>query len=159
MLAFEPKEDGIMLRPPRDPHEPLLTGALVIRILLVSALLVGGTWWLYEWERDNGASIAEARTAALNLFVAIELFYLFSCRSLTGSAWRVGVLSNPWIIGGITFQAIGQLAITYLPVMNDAFHTAPISGSVWLRILALAAAASLVVAIDKRARRAPRSSG
>ena len=58
MLAFEPKEDGIMLRPPRDPHEPLLTGALVIRILLVSALLVGGTWWLYEWERDNGASIA-----------------------------------------------------------------------------------------------------
>ena len=155
MLAFEPKEDGIMLRPPRDPHEPLLTGALVVRVLLVSALLVGGTWWLYEWERANGASIAEARTAALNLFVAVEVFYLFSCRSLTGSAWRVGVLSNRWIIGGITFQAIGQLAVTYLSVMNDAFHTAPISGSVWLRILAIAIAASLVVAIDKRVRRAP----
>src|SRR5680860_1249761 len=60
MLAFEPKEPGIMTRPPRDPARPLLTGALVTRILLVSALLVGGTWWLFEWELDNGASLAEA---------------------------------------------------------------------------------------------------
>ncbi len=155
MLAFEPKEEGLMSRPPRDPRKPLLTGALILRILLVSALLVGGAWWLYEWERDNGAAIAEARTAALNLFVVVEAFYLLSCRSLTGSMWRVGVFSNRWIVGGIAFQAIGQLTITYLPVMNDAFQTAPIGGSVWLRIFALASAASLVVAIDKRARRAP----
>lgn len=155
MLAFEPKEDGIMSRPPRDPHKPLLTGALIVRILLVSALLVGGAWWLYEWERANGAPLAEARTAALNLFVVVEAFYLFSCRSLTSSMWRVGVFSNRWIIGGIALQAIGQLAITYLPVMNDAFQTAAIGASVWLRIFALAAAASLVVAIDKRAWRAP----
>ncbi len=155
MLAFEPKEDGIMLRPPRDPRKPLLTGALVVRILLVSVLLVGGAWWLFEWERGNGASFAEARTAALNLFVVVEAFYLFSCRSLAGSMWHVGVFSNRWIIGGVALQAIGQLVITYLPVMNDAFRTAPIGASVWLRIFALAAAASLVVAIDKRARRAP----
>ncbi len=155
MLAFEPKEGGIMLRPPRDPRKPLLTGALVLRILLVSALLVGGAWWLYEWERGSGASIAEARTAALNLFVAVEAFYLFSCRSLTGSMWRVGVFSNRWIIGGVAVQAVGQVAITYLPVMNDAFQTAPIGFSVWLRIFAFAIAASVVVAIDKRAMRAP----
>ena len=36
MLAFEPKEAGIMARPPRDPDQPLLTRALVTRILLVS---------------------------------------------------------------------------------------------------------------------------
>jgi cation-transporting ATPase F len=155
MLAFEPKEHGIMSRPPRDPNKPLLTGALIVRILLVSALLVGGAWWLYEWERSNGASIAEARTAALNVFVVVEAFYLFSCRSLTGSMWRVGVFSNRWILGGVVFQALGQLAITYVPVMNDAFETAPIGASVWLRIFALAGAASFVVALDKRARRAP----
>ncbi len=28
MLAFEPKEAGIMTRPPRDPDQPLLTRAL-----------------------------------------------------------------------------------------------------------------------------------
>ncbi len=154
MLAFEPKEAGIMTRPPRDPDQPLLTRALLRRILLVSTLLVAGSWWLFEWERGNGASLAEARTAALNLFVAVEAFYLFSCRSLTRSAWRIGLFSNRWVILGVVTQAIGQLAITYLPAMNTVFGTAPIGADVWLRILALALAASLVVAADKRLRRA-----
>ncbi|HZW43029.1 MAG TPA: cation-transporting P-type ATPase [Dermatophilaceae bacterium] len=152
MLAFEPKEPGIMTRPPRDPARPLLTGALVTRILLVSALLVGGTWWLFEWELDNGASLAEARSVALNLFVTVETFYLFSCRSLTQPAWRVGIFSNRWILGGVAVQAAGQLAITYLPVMNELFRTAPIPSEAWLRILAVALLASFVVAVDKRLR-------
>jgi len=153
MLAFEPKEDGIMQRPPRDPQRPLLTGTLLIRILMVSSLLVGGAWWLFEWEQANGATLDEARTAALNLFVAVETFYLFSCRSLTHSVWHVGVFSNRWIIGGVAVQALGQLAITYLPFMNTIFHTAPITVDAWGRIFAIAAAATVVVAIDKRLRR------
>ena len=95
MLAFEPKEAGIMTRPPRDPDRPLLTGALMARILLVSTLLVAGSWWLFEWELAHGTSLAEARTAALNLFVVVEAFYLFSCRSLTRSAWRIGTVLQP----------------------------------------------------------------
>jgi cation-transporting ATPase F len=64
MLAFEPKEPGIMTRPPRDPGRPLLTGTLAWRILLVSALLVAGSWWLFEWEKGNGASLAGAPRSA-----------------------------------------------------------------------------------------------
>jgi cation-transporting ATPase F len=154
MLAFEPKEAGIMDRPPRDPARPLLTGALTWRILLVSALLVVGSWWLFEWEQGNGATVAEARTAAVNLFVMVELFYLFSCRSLAGPAWRAGLFTNRWIMAGVTVQVAGQLALTYLPVMNRLFQTAPIAGGAWLRILVLALAASLIVAADKRLSRA-----
>ena len=150
MLAFEPKEPGIMQRPPRDPRRPLLTAALILRIVLVSALLLGATWWLFHWDLATGTSLAEARTAAVNLFVAVQVAYLFSCRSLTGPAWRVGLFSNRWIVGGVTVQAIGQLALTYLPTMNHLFHTAPISGEAWMRILALAAIAWVVVAVDKR---------
>ncbi|WP_036375330.1 HAD-IC family P-type ATPase [Micromonospora sp. ATCC 39149] len=153
MLAFEPKEAGIMRRPPRDPRRPLLTGALVVRIVLVAALLVAGSWWLFQWEQARGAGVAEARTAALNLFVVVETFYLFSCRSLVHSAWHVGLFSNRWILAGVALQAVAQLVITYLPVMNSVFNTAPIGGGVWLRILAIAAAAAAVVAIDKRLRR------
>jgi len=152
MLAFEPGEPGTMQRPPRDPQRPLLTGPLVGRILLVSALLVGGAWWVFEFELQRGAELAEARTAALNLFVAVEAFYLFSCRSLTRSAWRVGLFSNRWLIGGVSVQVVGQLAITYLPVMNQLFHTAPIDAAVWLRILAVSVVATLVVAVHKRLR-------
>ena len=154
MLAFEPKEDGIMSRPPRDPGQPLLTRGLVARVLLVSTLLVGSAWWLFGWERGNGAVLPEARTAALNLFVVVETFYLLSCRSLTHSAWRIGVFSNRWIIFGVTTQALGQIAITYLPAMNLVFETAPITAAAWLRIFAIAAAVSAVVAVDKLLRRA-----
>ena len=153
MLAFEPGEPGLMSRPPRNPTLPLLTWALTLRVLLVSALLVGGTWWIFEWELAGGASLAEARTSAVNLFVTVELFYLFSCRSLTRPAWRLGPFSNPWVVAGVLVQAAGQIAITYSPVMNQLFHTAPIGPEAWLRIFGLALLASLVVAVDKRFRR------
>ncbi|SCL29484.1 cation-transporting ATPase F [Micromonospora nigra] len=149
-LAFEPKEPGIMDRPPRDPAQPLLTGALIARILLVAGLLVGGAWWLFQWELDAGAELPEARTAAVNLFVTVQAFYLFSCRSLTLSPWRLGFFSNRWLIGGVLVQAVGQAALTYLPVMNTLFRTAPIGADVWLRILGIALLVSAVVALDKR---------
>ena len=89
----------------------------------------------------------------MNLFVVVEAFYLFSCRSLTQSAFRIGFFSNPWIIVGVAVQALAQLAITYLPFMNKLFGTAPIGLEVWVRIFAVAFAISAVVAIDKRLRR------
>ena len=74
MLAFEPKEAGIMTRPPRDPDQSLPTRALMVRIMLVSTMLVAGSWWLFQQKMSNGASLPEARTAALNLFVVVEAF-------------------------------------------------------------------------------------
>lgn len=153
MLAFEPREPGLMSRPPRNPARPLLTASLTTRVLLVSALLVGGTWWIFGWELAGGSALAEARTSAVNLFVTVELFYLFSCRSLTRPVWRMKPFSNPWVVVGVLSQAIGQIAITYSPVMNQLFQTAPIMPEAWLRILGVALLASLAVAVDKRLRR------
>ncbi|RRS01435.1 cation-transporting P-type ATPase [Glycomyces terrestris] len=150
MLAFEPKEPGIMTRRPRKPGQPLFTRALILRTALVSVLLVAGAWWLFDWELAHGADLAQARTAAVNVFVTVQACYLFSCRTLTGSAWRIGAFTNPWILLGVAVQAAGQLALTYTPAMNTVFDTAPIGADVWLRILAIAAATSLVVALEKR---------
>ena len=88
MLAFEPTEDGIMLRPPRSPGQPLLTRDLLQRTILAAVLLVAATWTLFTWEQQNGGSLEQARTAALNLFVAVSVLYLFHCRSLTAPAHR-----------------------------------------------------------------------
>lgn len=152
MLAFEPKEAGIMTRPPRDPGQALLTPTLLFRILLVSAMLVGGAWWLFEWELGNGASLEVARTAAVNLFVAVEAFYLFNCRSLTRSPFSLGFFSNRWLIVGVAVQALAQLLLTYVPVMNTVFGTAPLSIDAWLRILGIALLASLVIGVEKTVR-------
>jgi cation-transporting P-type ATPase F len=149
MLAFEPREPGVMLRPPRTPDLPLLTRALIWRTVLVSGLLVAAAWWIFTSEQARGSSLEEARTAAVNVFVAVEIAYLISCRSLTRPAWRLGLLSNPWVIGGILVQVVAQAAFTYLPVMQTVFGTAPLDPSTWLRIAGVAAAVSVVVGIDK----------
>ena len=149
MLAFEPKEPGIMTRPPRDPKTPILTGVLVWRLFLVGLLLLGGAFGLFEWELMRGAPVAEARTVAVNVFVLVELFYLFNCRSLTQSIFRLGFFSNPLLFGGVTIMLILQLMFTYLPAMNLMFHSAPISFGAWSRILAISVITSFVVGVEK----------
>ncbi|MCX5870840.1 MAG: cation-transporting P-type ATPase, partial [Deltaproteobacteria bacterium] len=77
-LAFEPKEPGIMLRPPRQPNMPILSHSMIFRITLVSFLMLGAAFGLFSWELSSGATLAQARTAAVNAFVMVELFYLFN---------------------------------------------------------------------------------
>ena len=149
MLAFEPREPGIMSRPPRAPERPLLTTTLVWRTALVAGLLVAGAWSIFLTEQARGAELDQARTAAVNLFVAVQVAYLYSCRSLTGAAWRLGLFTNRWILGGVALQLVAQAVLTYAPVMNRVFGTAPIDAGVWLRILAAAAVISVVITVDK----------
>jgi len=151
MLVFEPKEPDIMVRPPRAPDEPILTPVLVRRMLLVGVLLVLGAFGLFKWELlKNGATLEEARTVAVNLFVLAELFYLFNCRSLTKSAFALGFFSNPWIFAGCSAMIILQLLFTYAPAMNTAFHSAPIGIDSWIRLLAVAVSVMLIVGFEKR---------
>jgi cation-transporting ATPase F len=145
MLAFEPKEPGIMQRPPRDPDQPILTGVLIERILLVSALMLAGAYGVFLWELERTASLVAARTAAVNVFVMVELFYLFNCRSLEHSLFHVGLFSNPWIWRGVAAMTALQLLLTYSPAMNRLFHTAPIDGPAWGLVLAAAVTVYLVV--------------
>ncbi len=149
MLAFEPKEPDIMTRPPRSPKAPILTGELIWRIFSVGALMLVGAFGLFQWELMRGAGVAEARTVAVNVFVMVEIFYLFNCRSLTKSVLKLGLFSNPWVWGGVGAMLALQALYTYLPAMNRMFHSAPISLEAWGRILAVATIAFLVVGLEK----------
>ncbi len=149
-LAFEPIERGIMSRPPRRLATPVLDGALIRRIVLVSLLLLGGAFGLFLRELDQGHSLAEARTVAVNVFVMVEMLYLFNCRSLTRSFWSLGVFSNPWFWGGLAAMAALQLLLTYWPPLNAIFQTAPIGLDAWGEIFAFAWLCALIVGLEKR---------
>jgi magnesium-transporting ATPase (P-type) len=150
MLVFESKERDLMQRPPRGPNTPIMTFPLVMRTGLVSALMLAGAFGLFLWElADRGTSLAEARTIAVNVVVMVLVFYLLNCRSLIRSMFAVGVFSNPWIFAGIAIMIASQLLFTYAPIMNRFFHTAPISGAAWVRILGVALAGYAVVGVEK----------
>jgi Ca2+-transporting ATPase len=152
-LAMEPKEPGLMRRPPRDPSTPILTRTLQIRIALVSAMLLAAAFGFFQWALANGGSLAEARTMAVNVFIFGEMFYLFNCRSLTQSMFALGVFSNAWLIAGVLTMTLLQIVYTYVPFMNTAFHSAPISGFEWLLILGASSVIWAVIGLEKWLRR------
>jgi len=150
MLVFEPKERGLMQRPPRDPRKPLLTFALAMRTGLVSLVMLAGAFWLFFYEMNMaGETTAAARTAVVNVIVVVEIAYLFNCRSLNRSFFSTGFLSNRWAVVGSLAMLGAQLLLTYAPVMNKLFHTAPISAESWLRIVGVATVAFVVVELEK----------
>jgi cation-transporting P-type ATPase F len=149
MLVFEPKEAGLMDRPPRDPKVSIITGWLQFRIIMVSLLLLAGSYLLFTLEESSGATVEEARTVAVNVFIIAELFYLFNCRSFTRSLLSIGIFSNPWAIYGSAAMIASQLLYTYAPFMNTIFQSAPIGINSWLRILAISAIIYLIVGIEK----------
>jgi len=83
----------------------------------------------------HGQSLETARTVAVNMFVFGELFYLFNCRSLRYSMIKLGVFSNRWLILGVAAMTALQLLLTYSPMMNRLFGTAPIGITEWFWIL------------------------
>ncbi|WP_150046084.1 MULTISPECIES: cation-transporting P-type ATPase [Methylomonas] len=149
MLAFEPKEPGLMRRRPRSPGQPILTGQLILRIVIVGLLLLAGAFGLFEWELQQGEPLAKARTVASNVFVVGELFYLFNCRSLHYSMLRVGLFSNPWLLGGVTLMAALQALFTYWPPMQALFGTAAIGSDEWRLIAAVGLTIYLSVGLEK----------
>ncbi len=150
MLAFEPKEKGIMNTPPRRPDKPLWDRTILKRVGMVSLLLLITAFGLFELELVSGATTEKARTMAVNVFVVVEAFYLFNSRSFSRSPFALGLMSNPWVSGGFVFMLLLQLMYTYAPFMNTVFGSAPISLFDWLKVLACGVGVFLLVELDKR---------
>ena len=150
MLAFEAKEPGLMSRKPRDPEQPLITLYLLVRIVLVAAFMLGGAFGFYEWALGNGFTIEQARTTAVNVFVVIEIMYLFNSRSLKKPIREIGFFTNPFVYLGSGIMLLLQLLFTYTGPMNAVFKTASIPLWFWGVIAGYSLAAYAAVNIHKR---------
>jgi magnesium-transporting ATPase (P-type) len=149
-LAFEPPEQNVMQRPPRDAHEPILTSYLVWRVAFVSVILMSGTFGLFLWEMEQGASIEHARTVAVNTLVVFEIFYLFNSRYITASIFsRAGLTGNRYVLIAIGVLIMFQLGFTYLAPMQSLFGTTAIGFNVWLYILFVSSSVLFLVELEK----------
>ena len=149
-LAFEPPEPNVMQRPPRNPKQPLLSGFLIWRIIFVSLIIVVGTFGLFLWEREHGASIELARTVAVNTVVMFEIFYLFSARYLLAPALTFeGLSGNRYVLYAIGLLLVIQMAFTYLSPMQALFATTAMDSDAWLRVVLVASSVLILVETEK----------
>lgn len=152
-LVFEPAESDVMVRPPRPTGESLLPPFLMVRLALVAAVQVAGTFSLFAWHMGQGVSLDEARTVALNTIVFFEIFYVFSARGLYTSAWRQGLFSSMSALYASGLLILLQMAITYWPPMQMLFGTAPLGLESWLMILPVTFGLFIIGEFEKWLRR------
>jgi magnesium-transporting ATPase (P-type) len=149
-LAFEPAEPEVMDHPPRPPQQPLITRQLGLRIAYVSMLMALIALIAFEWELNRGSSIEMARTTAVNTLVAGEVFYLFSVRHFTRSAFTLETLiGNRVALMVVGILVLLQLAFTYSPPLQEVFDTRPLGWASWGVILGLGLAKFLAIEAEK----------
>jgi cation-transporting ATPase F len=98
-LAFEPAERGIMQRPPRPPGGAGARRRADRSRVLVGVLMLAGSFGMFLLALERGQGMAEARTIAMNVFVAIEIVYLFNCRSAAPAGHRRRRVLQPLGVG------------------------------------------------------------
>jgi Ca2+-transporting ATPase len=155
-LAFEPKSERVMQKPPRNPREPLLSPSLLQRILAISIfnwILIFG---VFEWIRQTTGNIDLARTMAIQALVAGRIFYLLSISQL-GSAVIARLrgirhrINDASAIGiGIACTVILQIIFSQWNLMNSLFSTAPLNLNQWLICLLLGLPMVIVSALVNR---------
>nr|WP_255546432.1 MULTISPECIES: HAD-IC family P-type ATPase [unclassified Nesterenkonia] len=124
-FAFEPAEDGIMRRRPRDPDAGIVDTRHVVQIAVVSLLIAAVTIIVFRWRIDAGDDLEVARTLATTVLVVCQVFYLFSVKSLEKFSLRPAVLFKnrlAWLM--VAALTLLQVGFIYLPWLHTIFDTA-----------------------------------
>lgn len=152
-LAFEPTETNTMMQPPRVRNQPLLSGTLVWHIVFITALFVAGVFGIYRYAIEQGYTIELARTMAMNTLVVMEVFHLFFIRNMYGTSltWKA-VKGTKMVWYAVILVIIGQLAITYLPIMQTIFKTEAVPFQDGILVIAIGVALFAVAETEKQLR-------
>ena len=148
-LSFERAEPHIMQQAPRPPQQGLMTPFVLQRLLSVGTIGTLLVFGLFYWSLQQGHSVEQARTLAVNALVFYEIFYLFNCRShrpLWHSRQPLGSWPT-WL--AVSTVVILQLLFNYLPGLSDVFQSQGMSLEEWLWVITGAGAVLLLVELEK----------
>ena len=149
-LGLEPPEQDIMERPPRPPHEPVITRGRGLVILahggLVAAVILGAFW--STW-RGDAARLEQARTVAFCVAAFAQLFFAIGCRSDRVTAVRLGFFRNPALLLAILLSALLQIVIVSLPHARAVFEVERHVGGDWATVIGLALLPVTVIEVVK----------
>ena len=113
---------------------------------VLDAYYPGGLFTLWATGTEpNAFDEAHSRTIAFTTLMMFQLFDVYNCRSRRRSAF-MGFLENKWLLVAIAFSLGTHILVIYVPALQTAFHTVPLSFGDW--VVTTAVAASLLVAME-----------
>jgi Ca2+-transporting ATPase len=124
-LSVEPAESNTMHRPPYRPTENLFSRGVGRDILWVGCLLgfaillLGYQYWSHA--QENWQTMVFVTLAFSRMSLALGM------RSERDSFFSIGLFTNPIMLWAVIITFLLQLAVIYIPPLQDFFHTTALS--------------------------------
>lgn len=127
-------------------------------IFFVGAVMAAGTLLALDASLPGGliegsGSMRYGQTIAFTTLVMFQIFNVFNARSDERSALR-GLFKNYWLWGSVLLSLALQMAVIYIPFLQEAFSTVSLSLGDWLRCAAVASSVLWLRELSKVAIRA-----
>jgi len=157
-LGVDPPDAGLMNRPPRPRAEGVVTGRMWAGILFVGAVMAAGTLFVLDASLPGGivegtGDMRYAQTMSFTTLTLFQLFNVFNARSDRRSAF-VGLFSNHWLWIAVGVSAVLQAAVVYVPFLQLAFTTVPLTAADWLECALVASSVLWLRELSKAVMRA-----
>ncbi len=145
-LGVDPPDEGLMSEAPRPAAEGVLTPRMWRGIAFVGIIMAAGTLAIIDASLPGGfiegaGDQRYAQTMAFTTLMLFQVFNVLNARSDERSAF-VHLFANAWLWLAIAFSVVLQVAVVYLPFLQEAFGTVGLSGRDWM--LATATASSVL---------------
>jgi Ca2+-transporting ATPase len=148
-LSVEPPDRGLMRQKPRNVEEGIITRREIIAGLGIGGLVTLQALIVLVWSLESGFSISKLQTMVFTLVVFSEMFNAFNWRSDRYSVFSLGLFTNKALIYAVLTTVILQLMVIYVPFLQLAFSTVPLSLSEWGVILSLASTTLISMEVVK----------
>ncbi|MFQ3675171.1 MAG: HAD-IC family P-type ATPase [Endomicrobiia bacterium] len=133
-LIKEPKED-VMNAPPDKKDEPIVNKEVLKLILFHAPIMAMSIFGLFLFEVLSGKEKIYASTVAFTTLAVTQWMNGINSRSHKQSIFKMPFLRNPYLTIGLTIAIILQILVLYVPFLQEAFSTVPLTFDDWVRVL------------------------
>ena len=135
-LGLDPPDAAVMQQQPRPPGEGVITPRMWRGIFFIGAIMALGTLFVLDASLPGGfvegsGSLRYAQTMTFTTLMLFQIFNVVNARSDEQSAF-VHLFTNPWLWASIVGSVALQGLVVYVPFLQRAFGTVPLSAADWL---------------------------
>lgn len=124
-FAAEPAEDDILKRKPRKTDESIFAQGVGVHILWVGLLMGAVCLGIQAYETHIGNG--KWQTMVFTVLCISQMGHAMAVRSDWKSLFQQGVFGNKQIVGAVLLTFALQMAVIYVPFLQDIFRTQSLS--------------------------------
>ncbi len=152
--AAEPAEEDILNRPPRKTNDSIFANGVGTHIIWVGLLMGAVCLATQAWATHVGNN--KWQTMVFTVLCLSQIGHSLAIRSNWRSLFQQGIFGNKQLIGAVALTFVLQMAVTYIPFLQEIFRTQSLTVFELLICLGLSSIVFWAVEIEKWIKRSVR---